>query len=151
MHQLKTVLALSTLFVVLSLPVNTYADSHSLYELRTYFANEGKIEALHNRFRNHTMSLFEKHGMKNIAYWTPADDPNKLIYIIAHKDAASAEASWKAFVSDPEWQQVYAASIADGRLVADGPTEQIRRQTSGRIVKARVDHDGIDRAVARAQ
>ena len=106
------------LVAALSLPVGVHADSHSLYELRTYYANEGKIEALHNRFRNHTMTLFEKHGMKNIAYWSPADDPDKLIYIIAHKDAESAEASWKAFVSDPEWQKVYADSIADGRLVA---------------------------------
>lgn len=95
------------------------ADSHSLYELRTYTANEGKIDALHDRFRNHTMTIFERHGMKNIAYWTPVDAPNKLIYIIAHKDGDSAKASWGAFVADPEWQKVYAASIADGRLVAD--------------------------------
>ena len=117
MQQLKIILILSAVLLALSLPVGSHADSHSLYELRTYHANDGKIEALHNRFRNHTMALFEKHGMKNIAYWSPVDDANKLIYIIAHKDAASAEASWKAFVSDPEWQEVYAASIADGRLV----------------------------------
>ena len=94
------------------------ADSHSLYEMRTYYANEGKIDDLHARFRNHTMKLFEKHGMKNIAYWSPADQPNTLIYIIAHKSAEAAEASWKAFVADPAWVEVYTASIADGRLVA---------------------------------
>ena len=93
------------------------ADGHSLYELRTYYANDGKIDALHARFRNHTMTLFEKHGMQNVAYWTPADAPNTLIYIIAHKDAEAAQASWQAFVKDPEWQKVYNASIADGRLV----------------------------------
>ncbi len=96
-----------------------WADSHSLYELRTYTANEGKIDALHSRFRNHTMGLFEKHGIKNIAYWSPAEEPNKLVYIIAHTSAEAAQASWGAFVEDPEWQKVYAASIADGRLVAN--------------------------------
>ncbi|MEM7099174.1 MAG: NIPSNAP family protein [Pseudomonadota bacterium] len=95
------------------------ADGHSLYELRTYTANEGKIDDLNKRFQNHTMGLFEKHGMKNIAYWTPADDPNKLIYIIAHKDADAAKAGWQGFVNDPEWQKVYADSIADGLLVAN--------------------------------
>ena len=97
---------------------SSFADGHSLYELRTYFANEGKIDDLHARFRNHTMALFEKHGMKNIAYWSPVDDPNKLIYIIAHKSSEAAGESWKAFVSDPAWQKVYADSIADGALVA---------------------------------
>lgn len=89
-----------------------------LYELRTYHANEGKLDALHERFRNHTMALFEKHGMQNVGYWIPADQPDTLIYILAHKDADAAQASWKAFVADPAWQEVYQASIADGRLVA---------------------------------
>ena len=93
------------------------ADSHSLYELRTYYANEGKIDALHERFSHHTMTLFEQHGMKNIAYWSPADQPDTLIYLIAHKSADAAKASWTAFVQDPEWVKVYQASIADGRLV----------------------------------
>ena len=81
------------------------ADSHALYELRTYYANEGKIDALHARFRNHTMKLFEKHGMQNVAYWTPADEPNTLIYIIAHKDAdaAKAESAPEAVSSWVSW------------------------------------------------
>ena len=63
------------------------------------------------------MRIFEKHGMQNVAYWIPADTPETLIYVIAHKDADAAQASWQAFVADPEWQKVYADSIADGRLV----------------------------------
>lgn len=111
---LLTALAFST---TLLFSAASRADSHSLYELRTYYANEGKIDALHDRFRNHTMTLFAKHGMKNIAYWSPADQPNTLIYLLAHKSAESAKASWTAFVQDPEWVKVYQASIADGRLV----------------------------------
>ncbi|MCR9259478.1 MAG: NIPSNAP family protein [Pseudomonadaceae bacterium] len=97
--------------------VNVLADDGLLYEMRTYTANEGKLDALHERFRNHTMSIFEKHGMQNVGYWVPADTPDTLIYIIAHKDAESAQDSWQAFVADPQWQDVYAKSIADGRLV----------------------------------
>lgn len=106
--------------VVLTMPVWVQADDHgghNLYELRTYYANEGKMQALHARFRNHTMELFEKHGMKNIAYWSPAEAPDTLIYIIAHKSADAAKASWTAFGSDPAWQAVYKDSIADGRLI----------------------------------
>ena len=94
-----------------------YGDSHGLYELRTYYANEGKIDELHARFRNHTMTLFKKHGMKNIAYWSPADAPDTLIYIVAHKDGEAAKANWTGFVQDPAWVKVYEASIANGRLV----------------------------------
>ena len=92
-------------------------ESGMLFELRTYTANEGKLTALHSRFRDHTMVLFEKHGMKNIGYWVPVDKADTLTYLIAHKSQATVEASWKAFVADPEWQKVYAASIADGALV----------------------------------
>ena len=99
--------------------LNASADSHGLYELRTYTANPGKLDALHDRFRNHTMALFERHGMKNIAYWIPVDQPDTLIYIVTHKDADAAKANWQAFVADPDWQAAYAASIADGALVGN--------------------------------
>ena len=100
--------------------VDTDADSKEdpmLYELRTYHTPEGKLDALNARFRNHTMTLFEKHGMKNIMYWTPVDKPNTLIYVIAHKDKAAADASWKAFRDDPEWQKVAEETQRDGKLV----------------------------------
>ena len=90
-----------------------------VYELRTYTANEGKLDALHARFRDHTLMLFERHNIHNVAYWTPSDLPNTLIYLVSHPSKAAAAASWKAFVADPQWQAVYAASIEDGRLVAN--------------------------------
>lgn len=88
-----------------------------LYELRTYVAPEGKLDALHARFRDHTMALFEKHGIKNIMYWVPVDKPNTLIYVIAHKDAAAAKASWDGFRNDPEWKRVAEETQRDGRIV----------------------------------
>jgi hypothetical protein len=88
-----------------------------VYELRTYTTAPGKLDDLNKRFRDHTMQLFEKHGMKNIAYFVPLDKPDTLIYIIAHKSRQAAAASWKAFRSDPEWQQVAKESEKNGRIV----------------------------------
>lgn len=90
-----------------------------VFEMRTYTTFEGKLDALNSRFRDHTLTLFEKHGMKNIGYWIPADIPDTLIYIVAHKSKAEASESWKNFINDPEWQSAYAESIANGKLVAN--------------------------------
>ena len=92
-------------------------DASMLYELRTYYTPDGKLDALNARFRNHTLPLFEKHGMKNIMYWVPVDKPNNLIYVIAHKDKAAADASCKAFREDPVWQKVAEETQRDGKLV----------------------------------
>ena len=94
--------------------------STSVYELRVYHTYEGKLDDLLTRFREHTTRLFEKHGMKNIAYWTPTDDPLKgktLVYVIAHPNRDAADANWKAFREDPEWQSVRDKSEANGKLV----------------------------------
>lgn len=88
-----------------------------LYELRTYTTAEGRLPALHKRFRDHTMKLFEKHGIQNVIYWTPVDKENTLVYVIAHKNAEAAKASWDGFRNDPDWQKVYRESRADGPIV----------------------------------
>ena len=96
-------------------------DEGRVFEIRTYTANEGKLDALHARFRNHTLRLFEKHGMQNIGYWSPLDAPlsqNTLIYVLAHKNREAAEKSWDSFRNDPEWKKEQAASEANGKLVA---------------------------------
>lgn len=98
---------------------NVFAEDPTAYELRTYTAEAGKLEALHDRFKHHSMEIFERHGMQNVGYWTPVDTPNSLIYLIAHDNREAAEANWQGFFADPGWQAAYAASIADGRLVAN--------------------------------
>ena len=93
-----------------------------VFELRTYTAPEGKLDALLARFRDHTMQLFQKHGITNIGYWTPKDAPlseNTLIYIIAHRNREAAKTSWDNFRSDPEWRKVSAESQVDGRIVSN--------------------------------
>src|SRR5690606_12578778 len=95
-------------------------DAGKVYELRTYTTHEGKLEDLHNRFRDHTNRLFEKHGMELVGYWVPMDDPeasNTLIYVLAHKSRDAAEKSFNAFRNDPEWQEAYRKSHENGPLV----------------------------------
>jgi hypothetical protein len=91
-------------------------------ELRTYTTNEGKLPALQARFRDHTMKIFERHGIRSVGYWIPQDAPrsaNTLIYIVAHASREAAARNWDAFRQDPEWQQVAAASEANGKLLAN--------------------------------
>ena len=93
------------------------AEDVGVYEMRIYYAAPGKLDALNARFRDHTLKLFEKHGIVNLGYWTPIDNPDrKLIYVLGHKDRDAARASFKALASDPEWRKVVKASEANGRL-----------------------------------
>ena len=105
-------------------PAAAWADpaqsSTVVYELRVYHTFEGKLDDLLRRFREHTMQLFEKHGIKNVAYWTPTEEPLKgktLFYIIAHPSRETATANWKAFGDDSEWQAVRDKSEANGKIV----------------------------------
>jgi hypothetical protein len=84
--------------------VKNVAPQSRCFELRTYTVREGSsIDLLHSRFRDHTSSLFIKHGMTIVGYWQPLEKPNVLIYILAYKDAAARDAAWAAFNTDPEW------------------------------------------------
>lgn len=91
-----------------------------VFEIRTYHTLPGRLDALHKRFREHTMKIFEKHGMTNVAYWTFEDSPAKestLIYVISHASREQAKKNWTEFGNDPEWKAVAAASEADGKIV----------------------------------
>ena len=95
-----------------------------VFELRTYHAAPGKMEALHARFRDHTCKLFRKHGMTIVGFWSPTDPreaEEKLIYILAYPSKEAADQSWKAFHADPEWKKVVAESEKDGKLLAKPP------------------------------
>ena len=90
------------------------------FEMRTYTANEGKLDALQARFRDHTVRLFEKHGMTNVGYWVPSEgDRSKdtLIYILAFPDKEARNKAFKEFSADPEWQKAAKESEANGKLV----------------------------------
>lgn len=92
------------------------------FELRTYTTNPGKLENLHARFRDHTMTLFAKHGMTNVLYWRPAEDQpgteNKMVYLLAFPNKEGRDSAWAAFVADQEWKKVAAESQRDGQILS---------------------------------
>ena len=96
------------------------AGSGRVFELRTYTAAPGKLDALNARFRDHTIAIFKKHGMEIVGFWEPLDKEagagEKLVYILAHQSRAAAAESWKAFRDDPDWVKVKADSEKGGPL-----------------------------------
>ncbi len=91
-----------------------------VFELRTYHTPSGKLALLHNRFRDHTLQLFSKHGMTHIGYWNPIDADrgaeDTLIYLLAHASREAAAQSFAAFRADPDWIAAKSASEKDGSL-----------------------------------
>ncbi len=90
-----------------------------VYELRTYWAAPGKIQALHERFRSLTMGIFKRLNMEVVGFWTPASpDPETgdLVYIMRFSDEATMKTAWEKFRSDPEWIAGRTASEINGKL-----------------------------------
>ena len=88
-----------------------------IFEMRTYTTAEGRLDVLHKRFREHTNYLFVKHGMTLIGYWTPADKPETLVYILAYPNMEARKKSWKGFRNDEAWKKASADSKKDGPVV----------------------------------
>jgi hypothetical protein len=103
----------------LSSAVQAAEANTRVFELRTYTAPEGKLTDLQARFRNHTVALFQKHGITNVGYWIPQDAPlapNTLVYMLAYPNRDEAKKRWAAFQADPEWQKARTESELQGRL-----------------------------------
>jgi NIPSNAP len=99
---------------------SSLAPGSRCFELRTYVAAPGKLEALHARFRDHTNALFTKHGMTLVGYWVPSDPDkgagNTLVYLLSFPDRAARDKAWKDFGSDPAWTAAREASEVNGKL-----------------------------------
>jgi hypothetical protein len=119
MKLITTLVFLAALVPAFLLAQNTApGEDGRTYELRIYHCHKGKLNDLNRRFRNHTLKLFERHGMTNIGYWTPLDNPGeKLYYVLSYPDRAAREASWAAFMADTTWLRVWKESEADGPIL----------------------------------
>lgn len=107
-------LCASTLLVIAAETKDTHC-----YEMRVYYAAPGKLDDLNKRFRDHTLRLFEKHGIENVGYWVPIDNAeNKLVYVLRYPSREAREKSWKEFFADADWKAAAKASEANGKLVA---------------------------------
>ena len=92
-----------------------------IYELRIYTPNEGKLDAVNARFRDHTRAIFDRHHMKSVGYWLPTEGQKAgtFVYILEHPSREAADKNWAEFNADPEWQKVKAESEVNGKLVAN--------------------------------
>lgn len=111
---------------LLMLGIGSVTQSHAqspghVYELRMYHTNEGKLQGLISRFRDHTVDIFNRHNMKSVGYWVPQDAPNAgnlLIYVLEHPSRAEADKNWAAFNADPEWVKARTESEVNGALIS---------------------------------
>jgi hypothetical protein len=92
-----------------------------IYEMRVYRTLPGRLPALLARFQNHTLRLWERHGIKQAGFWTTVigESAYDLTYMIAWQSMAEREQKWTAFQNDPEWQKVRAETEADGPINAN--------------------------------
>ncbi len=106
------------LFIVVGYTSFSQQKENRYFELRTYYCYEGKLDALIQRFSQHTLKFFEKYGMTNIGYWVPENNTqNTLYYILAYPSKKARDESWAAFAADPDWQKAKAASEENGKIV----------------------------------
>jgi hypothetical protein len=118
-HQLFFGFALGILVSATFAATPRISDTRA-FEMRTYTVDSGQLPALLSRFRDHTVEIFNRHGMTSVGYWTLTDSllsKTTLVYIIAHASRDAATQNWAAFRSDPEWQKVAAATTAAGLVV----------------------------------
>jgi hypothetical protein len=119
MRRLLPLVALAPLFT-LSAGSRAAEPDTRVYEMRVYHAMPGKLDALNARFRDHTVKLFEKHGLSNVGYFVPVGEnkDNKLVYWISAPSKEARDKSFKVFGADPDWKKAAAESEKDGKLVA---------------------------------
>lgn len=133
---MKFILSLVALLLVAT--VAPAAPDTRCFEMRVYYAAEGKLDALHKRFRDHTCKLFEKHGISNLGYFVPiGENPErKLIFFIAYPSRAERDTRWNAFFNDPAWQKAYKESEVGGKLVNKAETVYLTATDYSPLAKA---------------
>ena len=91
-----------------------------IYELRIYTATPGRLPDILARFRDHTLKIWDRYGIRQAGFWTTLVGPNSntLTYLLAWESLAEREAKWNAFIVDAEWLTVRAATEKDGPIVA---------------------------------
>jgi hypothetical protein len=101
-----------------------------VYEMRVYYAPPGRLNDLHKRFRDHTLRLFEKHGIESIGYWVPMGEnkEEKLVYILGYPSREAREKSWKEFFADPDWKRAFEESHRNGEIVIGDKIQSVFMQ-----------------------
>jgi hypothetical protein len=117
-NRLKLFLLFTSLLATVPMAMAQEKTDLHFFELRTYYCHPGKLSNLLERFEKHTMGLFEKHGMTNLAYFVPVENKdNKLVYLMGYPSKEARDSSWDAFRADAQWQTARDASEASGAIV----------------------------------
>ncbi|MFZ0491790.1 MAG: NIPSNAP family protein [Acidimicrobiia bacterium] len=90
-----------------------------IFELRQYESTPARIGELHARFRDHTLSLFREHGITPVAFWTEADRPYVVVYLVCFNDESARERAWGSLREDPAWRNLLESTDPDGDLIVD--------------------------------
>lgn len=144
MNRLFCLFAVALCLAPLATTTKAAEPDTRVFEMRVYYAAEGKLDALNSRFRDHTVKLFEKHGIENVGYWEPLDNPERqLIYFLAYPSREARDASWKAFFADPDWQKAAKASELNGKLVAKVESKFFKATDYSPAIKADAKGDRV--------
>ncbi len=92
-----------------------------IHELRVYRCLPGRLPALLQRFQDHTLRIWDRHGIRQAGFWTTlvGASSHELTYLIAWESMAERETKWMAFQADPEWHAARADSERTAPIVAD--------------------------------
>ncbi len=92
-----------------------------IYEQRIYRCIPGKLPALLARFENHTLKIWDKHGIRQAGFWTVlvGDGNHDLHYMLAWESLAEREEKWNEFQADPAWHKARDESEKGGPLIAN--------------------------------
>lgn len=146
---MRCAVAAFTLSAILAMTSSTPADDKKpdtrYYEMRIYYAQPGKLDALNARFKNHTVKLFEKHGMTNVGYFVPVGDnkDEKLVYFLSYPSKDARAKAWKEFPADPEWKKAAAESEKDGKLVKKVETKFLTATDYSPVLKLDAKGDRV--------
>src|ERR1700757_1554980 len=107
-----------------------------IYELRIYRCVPGRMPALLSRFKNETLRIWEKHGIRQAGFWTTliGKSSQEITYMLAWDSMVERERRWRAFLADPEWATVVTKTEKDGKLV-ENVSNQLLAPTSFSAVK----------------
>jgi hypothetical protein len=92
-----------------------------LHELRIYRCLPGRLPALNKRFETATLKMWEKHGIRQVGFWTVdiGGSNTDLYYLLEWENLAEREQRWNAFQSDPEWIAKRAETEKDGPILRE--------------------------------
>jgi len=90
-----------------------------IHELRIYHCMPGRLPALNKRFENVALKLWEKHGIRQVGFWTVAigGSNHDLYYLLEWESLGDRDKKWGAFQSDPEWIAARTESEKDGPIL----------------------------------